>query len=104
MSVNVYLPKLMETRIKALVEAGYYSDESDVVKDALIDLFENRAELRIATAIELYKKGEISLSKAASIAGVTTIEFKDILAKKGVVREVEARPAGEMDKKLEKYL
>nr|QNO57265.1 hypothetical protein HCLJFGEB_00009 [Methanosarcinales archaeon ANME-1 ERB7] len=28
---------------------------------------------------ELYKKGEVSLSKAAEIVGMTTIEFKEIL-------------------------
>lgn len=55
-------------------------------------------------AIELYRKGEVSLSKAAEIAGVTTVEFKEILAKKGFTREIEARPAAEMDMKLKKYL
>ncbi len=32
-------------------------------------------------AVELYKWRKVSISKAANIAGVTTIEFKDILAK-----------------------
>lgn len=54
--------------------------------------------------IELYRKGEVSLSKAAEIAGVTTIEFKEILAKKGFTREIEARLEAEMDRKLKKYL
>lgn len=54
--------------------------------------------------MELYRKGEVSLSKAAEIAGVTTIEFKEILGKKGIIREIEARPTAEMDRKLKKYL
>ncbi|VVB90156.1 Uncharacterised protein [uncultured archaeon] len=58
----------------------------------------------INAAIELYRKGEVSLRKAAEIAGVTTIEFKDILAKRGFTREIEARPPLEMDAKLKKYL
>ena len=104
MTISVYLPEIMETKIRALVKAGVYPDESGVVKDALLDLFENRADLRTATAVELYIEGEVSLSKAANIAGVTTVEFKDILAKKGVVREIESSPAEEIDKKLKKYL
>jgi predicted HTH domain antitoxin len=60
-------------------------------------------ELKVNAAIELYKE-EVSLSKASEIAGVTTIEFKDILGKRGIMREIEARPAVEMDRKLKKYL
>lgn len=58
----------------------------------------------LSVAIEIYKKGELSLSKAAEIAGMTIIEFKDILGRKGVIREIEARPTEEIDRKLRKYL
>lgn len=67
-------------------------------------LFRENAELDINAAIELYRKEEVSLSKAAEIAGLTTIEFKDISRKRGIIREIEARPAAEMDKKIKKYL
>ncbi len=60
--------------------------------------------MNINAAIELYKKGQVSLSKAAEIAGMITVEFKEILGKRGIVREIEARPTAEMDKKLKKYL
>jgi len=33
-----------------------------------------------------------------------TIEFKDILAKNGFIREIESAPVKEMDKKLKNYL
>ena len=94
----------LERKVKALVSGGYYSSKLDVIKDAVKNLFRENSELNINAAIELYRKGEVSLSKAAEIAGVTTIEFKEILAKRGITREIEARPAAEMDKKLKKYL
>jgi predicted HTH domain antitoxin len=94
----------VERKAKALVDAGYYSSESEVIKDAVISLFRENIELKVTVAIELYKNGEVSLSKAAEIAGMTTIEFKEILAKRGFIREIESRPAEEMDKKLRKYL
>jgi predicted HTH domain antitoxin len=94
----------VERKLKALVKAGNYSSELDVIKDAISSLFRENVQLKVSTAIELYKKGDVSLSKAAEVAGMTTIEFKDILGKRGFTREIEARPAAEMDRKLRKYL
>lgn len=94
----------IERKVKALVEAGYYSNKSEVIKNAVISLFRENTELNVTVAIELYKKEEVSLSKAAEIAGMTTIEFKEILGNRGFTREIEARPAEEMDEKLKKYL
>lgn len=94
----------LERKVKALVSGGYYSSKLELIKEALKNLFRENVELNINAAIELYKKGEVSLGKASEIAGVTTIEFKEILAKRGIIREIEARPAAEMDKKLKKYL
>ena len=90
----------IERKVKALVDAGYYSSTSGVINDAVINLFRENMELNVTVAIELYKKGEVSLSKAAEIAGMTTIEFKEILGKRGFTREIEARPAEKMDEKL----
>ena len=94
----------MDRKIKALVKGGYYSSELEVVKDAMRSLFRENTELKVNAAIELYKENEVSLGKAAEMAGVTIIEFKEILGKRGIIREIEARPASEMDRKLEKYL
>ena len=97
------LPKIVEAEIEAVIRAGYYSSKSEVVKDALRLLFETRKELKIASAVEMYINGEISLGKAAEIAGVSVIEFKEILASRGIYRELEAGSAEEMDKKLETF-
>ena len=94
----------VDRKVKALVNAGYYSSELEVIKDAMRSLFRENVELKVNAAIELYKEEEVSLSKAAEMAGVTTIEFKDILGKRGIIREIEARQAVEMDRKLKKYL
>ena len=92
----------IERKVRALVDAGYYSSESEVIKNAVLSLFRENTELNVTVAIELYKKGDVSMSKAAEIAGMTTIEFKEILGKRGFTREIEARPAEEMDEKLRK--
>jgi predicted HTH domain antitoxin len=93
------LPKIVEAEIEAVVKAGYYSSKSEVVKDALELLFETRKELRIASAVEMYKNGDISLGKAAEIAGVMIVEFKELLASRGIYRELEA-DLQKMDEKI----
>ena len=40
--------------------------------------------MKIAAVIELYKKGEISISKAAELAGLNIEEIKRVLADRGV--------------------
>ncbi len=94
----------LKRKVKALVSGGYYASEIEVVKDAVKRLFREDAELNINAAIELYRKEQVSLSKASEIAGVTTIEFKEILKKRGFIREIEARPTVETDRKLKKVL
>jgi Arc/MetJ-type ribon-helix-helix transcriptional regulator len=74
------LPELVKKEIDALVKAGYYSSKSDVVKDALRTLLSEKKNLRLAAAVELYKRNEPSLGKAAEVADIGVIEFKEVLA------------------------
>ena len=91
------IPKIYQQEIRAVVQAGYYSNKSEVVRDAIRLLFETRSELRLASAIELYKSGEITLSRAAEIAGMNMFEFKDILKDRGI----KIRTSGGSKKELE---
>ncbi len=78
------LPKLMEDEIDALIEAGYYSSKSDVVKDAVREMLEKNKNLRIAAAIEMYRKGRISIGRAAEVADISLEEFKEALKERGI--------------------
>lgn len=73
------LPEIMEKEIEALIEAGYYSSKSDVVKDAIRELLEKNKNLRVSAAVEMYKGGKISLGRAAEIAEISIEEFKKVL-------------------------
>ena len=84
------LPELVKKEIDALVKSGYYSSKSDVVKDALRYMLDNKKNLRIAAAVELYRSGEISLGKAAEVASIGLVEFKGILASQGYERVLKA--------------
>ena len=95
------LPTIIEKEIRALVKYGYYSSIDDAVKDAFRTLLNAKPDLRTVAAVEVYKEEEVSLGKAAEIAGVTTIEFKDILADRGIRREVGSRSVEELARGVE---
>ncbi len=94
------LPELVKKEIEALVRSGHYSSKSDVVKDALRYMLESRKNLRLAASIELYKSGEVSLGKAAEIADMGIVEYKERLRDFGITRTIEAEGAKKMDAEL----
>jgi len=72
--------------IRALVKAGFYTSKSDVAKDALRCLLEHKPDLRVNVAIQLYKEEEISLGRAAEISRMNILDFKEVLADRGLVK------------------
>ena len=84
------LPEIISDEISALVKAGFYSSKSDVAKDALRCLFEHKPHLKVTAAVELYNSGEVSLGRAAEIAEMSTPDFKEALAERGVVRAIKS--------------
>ncbi len=99
------IPELVKREIDALVRAGYYSSKSDVVKDALRTFLDKKPNLRLAAAIELYNREEVSLGKAAEIADISLVEFKEALASQGHRRALtttkrEAKDADQLMNKM----
>ena len=66
------------------VDAKLYKDDQEVIQDALRYLVRGRPDLRARLAIHRYETEEISLAKAASLAGVSWAQMKDILIAYGV--------------------
>lgn len=95
------MPEVYMKEIEALIRAGYYSNKSEVVRDALRNFFENKAQLRLAAAIEMYRKGDVTLSKAAEIAGMNFFEFKEILIERGIKIVSPGKSKDELEKGVE---
>jgi predicted HTH domain antitoxin len=79
----------------------YYKNRTELLDDSIRLILRSNQTIRIEMAISLYMKEKISLSKAAEIAEVTTVEFKEILAEKGYRRVIEGEPIEEIDRKIE---
>ncbi|MAF35672.1 hypothetical protein CL622_00960 [archaeon] len=78
------IPRIYELEMEGAIKAGYYSNKSELVREALRNFFEKKTQLRIAAAVEIYKNGEVTLSKAAEIAGLNSLAFKDLLAERNI--------------------
>lgn len=69
---------------QALVQAGLYPDEQTVVQEALRVLWQERPQLRLDWAVYQYQTSDISLTKAAALAGVCFDRMKEVLIQRGV--------------------
>ena len=87
-----------------LVRIGRYPSEKELMEDALRTLLRAKPELKRDVAIELYKKSEVSLSRAAEICGLNIEDFKEVLKEKGIKISVPSIPVEEVDEEVERIL
>jgi predicted HTH domain antitoxin len=67
-----------------LVAARLYESEEAVLSDALRHLLRARPDLRISLAVYRYQQEAISLAKAATLAGVSWPQMREILVERGI--------------------
>ena len=82
--------------IAAAVRAGLFRDEDEAMREAVSTLFAVKPHLRLEVAIELFKEGEVTLNRAAEVAGLNRWQFQDLLAQRGIKQEVEADAPAEL--------
>ncbi|RLB37907.1 MAG: hypothetical protein DRH12_13660 [Deltaproteobacteria bacterium] len=78
---------LAENLPKALVPK-YYGSVDNLIEDAYRALLNLKPGLKVEMAVEIYRNKEVSLWKAADMAGTTVEEFKEILRSRGFRIEV----------------
>jgi len=89
---------------KILVRTGRYPSKRELIEDAIRTLLRAKPELKMDVAIELYKKSEVSLSRASEICGLYIEDFKELLKEKGIKISVPSIPNKEVDKEVERIL
>lgn len=91
---------MMDREIEILLEKKIYSDKNELLREAYRSLLRSKPYLKIEAAVELYSRGEISLSKAAEIAGMNLEEFKDELKERDIIIKVPAQTIEEIDRSV----
>jgi predicted HTH domain antitoxin len=71
-------------QLEDFVRANLYESEEAVIQDALRHLLRGRPDLRIRLALYRYQHEELSLAKAAEVAGVSWAQMRDILLERGI--------------------
>ena len=89
---------------EVLIDTGKYPNKDELMKDALRCLLRAKPELKRELAVELYKKGTVSLSKAAEIYGSDMEDFKELLKERGMKIVVPHIPSEEIDKEVDYLL
>jgi predicted HTH domain antitoxin len=76
----------LRTDLETIATIGGYENADAVVAEAVRELLRQRPELRVSVAVEKYQLDEVSLNRAAELAGVSAEQFKDELAERGIGR------------------
>jgi predicted HTH domain antitoxin len=84
---------------QTLVDARLYPDRDAVIQDALRSLLMEKPQLRIELAIHRYQTEDISLAKAAHLAGLSFDQMKSLLVQRGV--QLRLGPADEQEAQQE---
>lgn len=79
----------LEKEVNALIDAGLYVDSQALMTDALEKLVTTKKESRLDAAILLYQQQEVTLARAAELAGIHRFEFEAVLGAKGISKIVE---------------
>lgn len=95
--------RLLDEIVEALTEERRI-DPKAVHEEAMRLYLNTNPALKLDGAIALWRKGRISLSKAAEVASLTVPELKEVLAARGIIRETEGKKRKEMDAKLKEIL
>jgi len=78
----------VEEDMEFLQRSGRFGSDEEVLAEAFRALLRERPELRVDLAVEKYKTGDVSLNRAAEIAGTSAEEFKEILSDRGISRDL----------------
>lgn len=89
------------TEARDFVEARLYDNEGAVIRDALRHLLRARPDARIQLAIYRYQTEDLSLAKAADLAGVSWAQMREILLEKGISPRLGPETVEEAEKEAE---
>jgi predicted HTH domain antitoxin len=74
------------------------------LQEAVETLFAVRPQLRTEAAVEMFRSGEVSLLRAAEIAGLAFESFRRLLQDRGIPWEIEGESPAQMDQAIADFL
>jgi predicted HTH domain antitoxin len=100
--MNLSEPKTQtEINLAAAVSAGLYQDVSEALQEAVKTWLAVKPNIRLEVAIELFKNSDVTLERAAEIAGINRWLFQDILTQRGIKIMIETDSKENITKAVE---
>lgn len=87
---------IIQKQLAATVRAGLYRNEDEALQEAISTWLAIKPQIRLEAAIELLREDEVTLDRAAEIAGINRWLFQDVLAQRGVKIVIEASSQEEL--------
>jgi len=87
---------LTDKQLAATVRADFYRNKSEALHEAVTTWLTVKPNIRLEAAIEMFRGSEVTLERAAEIAGINRWLFKDILIQRGIKVIVEAESKDEL--------
>ncbi|MEA3255288.1 MAG: UPF0175 family protein [Candidatus Altiarchaeota archaeon] len=86
MSEGVYLkiPEMLKEEADLYVKSGYFENRSELIREAIREFLEKLERNKIKIAVDMYRKGRISLGRAAEISGLGYEKMKDAFIERGI--------------------
>jgi predicted HTH domain antitoxin len=94
---------IVDQQLEAVVRAGLFRDRQHAIQEAMQTLFTVRPQLRTEAAVELCRCGEVSLLRAAEIAGLDFESFRRLLRDRGIPWEVDAEDSATSDGAIDEF-
>ena len=82
--VYVKIPDRIKEEADLYVKGGYFDNRSELIREALREFLEKLGRSNLEIVVGLYRRGDVSLGKAAELAGVGYEKMKDILGERGI--------------------
>lgn len=101
MTERFHTSTMRPAQARDFVEARLYESEDEVIRDALRHLLRARPEARVELAIHRYRTEDLSLAKAADLAGVSWAQMRQILLEKGISPKLGPETAEEAEQEVE---
>lgn len=95
---------VQELQLNALLKAGIFRSRGEAIEEAFRTLFVTRPQLKVEAAIQLFREGEVTLGRAAEIAGLTRWEFDMLLADRGITQVIECDTAENLESQVQTLL
>jgi predicted HTH domain antitoxin len=92
-----------DREVDALLRTGLSKSREEVISDAIRNLLLNNKSLRLELAIDLFRSDEVSLGRAAEIAGIDRWDFQDIRHERQIPIIIEAESAEAIDKNIARF-